>query len=139
VRREPGHTGPLGAVLLAASPEPTPLEVHHMVSECNQTLGVGRYSVVVVVTANYPSQLYSLLRNGVVHASPQGFLDLVKLGPHSVSPSLPMKQEVATSTATADVSKTKKVERLRFAETASCSVGRRMATEPNQPCLFRMQ
>src|SRR5664279_1109880 len=62
-----------------------------------------------------------------------------ELRPHAVAPSLPFELEGSPAGFPADEREPQELKGLRFIETLSLALGRRMATKLNQPGLVRME
>jgi hypothetical protein len=75
VRRDASDSIPGGVVLLTATLERTPPEVHDMVSKRTQACDIGWYRVVGEVPAHHSAQPSALLRDWFMHSSSQFFLD----------------------------------------------------------------
>src|SRR5277367_1451591 len=86
-----------------------------------------------------PAQPRSLLIDCLMHPSAQRLLDHLQSDAHPVSARLPLELEASPPAVPAYVGESKKVERLRFAETTRPPVLGRMASELDEPCLPRVQ
>jgi len=130
---------PCETIPLTAPPKRLPPEIGHMVQERRERPAVGRDRIIVEVASHDLAQPSSLEANRLMHPSPQLPLDVLKLGPHAVTPGFPLKFESTSAGFAADVGEAQKREGLRFAETTSIAVGRCETTECDQAGLVRMK
>src|SRR5215204_4686074 len=133
------HPLPGDIALLAATAEYVPPSPSDLVPEDDQCMPVGRHRMVVEVAFDHLHQPFPLRGDALMHALPQGLLDLLELAPHSIPAGLPLDQELAPPRLAADEREAQEVEGLRLAEPASLAVFRRIAPELDQPGLLRMQ
>lgn len=78
-------------------------------------------------------------RNRIIHTPPQLDLDAQQRGLHALANRVPKHHEPSPLRLPADVLEFEEVEGLRLSQTSALSVGRRMASELDQPRLFRVQ
>jgi hypothetical protein len=130
----PSSAIPLTSLHKRASPE-----IDCVVPESPEAFAISRNRVIRKVSADDLSKPFSLDRYGFVHSPLQLLFDRSQPCPHPISARLPFKLEGTPAGSATDVSKTKEVERFRFAQPTALSIFGRKATKLDQPCLFRMQ
>ena len=96
---------PLKAVLLATSPERAQPEARDVLEKCTKCRPVSRDGMVGKVTFDNLRQPLPLLRDRLVHASPQLLLDFFELCPQSFALGFPPNDELSPTAATADQGK----------------------------------
>ena len=90
-----GKPVPREAVLLTATPERLQPEAPYVVPKRPQASEVGGHGVVPKVATDDLPQPPSLVRNRIVHACSQRFLDGLELGPHAIAAGLAYQQEAS--------------------------------------------
>ena len=135
---EPLHTLPLDASLLAPPFERVMPEVTDREAEVSQCVPVARYSEVSDMPTYNGLQPLADFRNRVMHTPPQLDLDPLQRRLHAFANRLPKHQKPPLPRLPADVLEAEEIEGLRLAQTSALSVGRRMASELDQPRLFRV-
>ena len=138
-RHELRDTKPRRSVPLTTSPKRSSPQGTDVVPKCTQALGIGRNRVIRKIATHHLSQPSALLRDRFMHSSPQSFFDGPQPGPHPISTRFAFEKEVTSTRVPTNVGKSQKVERFRFAKTASFSGFGSIATKLNQTCLVRMQ
>src|ERR1019366_324085 len=133
------HTSPREAVLLASSPKRSPPEVGHVMSERGERPSIRGDCVIGEVAGYDLLQPGSLDGDRLMHSTPQLRLDVLQLRPLAIPPGLPLKLEVASAGATADVGEAQERKGFRSAEPALRAPVRRMASELDQAGLFPME
>ncbi len=136
---EPLHTLPLDASLLAPSFESMVPEVTDREAEVSQCVPVARHSEVTDMPTHNGFQPLADFRNRVMHTPPQLDLDSLQRRLHALANRLPKHHEPTLPRLPADVLEAEEVEGLWLAQTSTLPVGRRMASELDQPRLFRVQ
>ena len=137
--REFGHPVPCGAISLASLYKRTSPDIGHIVPEGSKASAICGDRMIREVSTDNLSKPLTLKRDGFVHAPSQLLFDHSQPRPHPVPARLPLELEGAPAGPAADVSETKKVERLRLAQPTVLSIFGREATKLDQPGLFRMQ
>jgi hypothetical protein len=74
-----------------------------------------------------------------MHTPPQADLHLLQLGLHALANRLPKHQKPPLLRLPADVREAEEIEGLRLAQTGALSIRRRVASELEEPRLFRVQ
>lgn len=136
---EPFHSLPLDATMLASPAQSAMPEVGHRVTKVGQSVPVARHSEVSDMPAHNGLQPLADFWNRVMHTPPHADFHLLQLGPHTLANRLPKHHEPSLLRLSADVRKTEEIEGLRFTQTNTLSVLCRMASELDQPRLFRVQ
>src|ERR1019366_7878421 len=98
-----------------------------------------RYSKITKMAANNGLQPLTDFRNRVMHAPPQLDFHLLQLSLHAFANRLPKHQNPPLLGLPGDVREAEKIEGLRLAQCKALSVRRRMASELEESCLFRVQ
>src|SRR4051812_22213966 len=130
---------PRRSVLLTAAPERTPPQADDMEPEGSECLDVGRHRVIGEIAGDDLLQPLPLIRDRLVHSSPQFLRDLLEFRRLAVAAGFPVDPEVAPSRGAADEGETEESEGLRLAEAAPLAVARRITAELDQPGLLRME
>jgi hypothetical protein len=136
---EPLHSFPQNATVLAPASQDVVPEVAHSETRASQSVPVARHSEVSDMPAHHGLQPLADFRNRVMHAPPQLDLHLLQFGLHSFANRLPKHQKPSLLRLPANMLEAEKIEGLRLAQTSPLSVRRRMASELDQPRLFRVQ
>src|ERR1700676_3722228 len=134
-----GHPFPGHLPLLTTPTQRAPPDVGDVKTKVPERHRVRRNRVISIEAHHNPPQPRPLLIDRLVHPSSQFLLDHPQSGAHPVAARFPPELETSPPVLPADVGKTKKVKRLRFAETACPPVRCRVASELNEPRLLRVQ
>jgi len=100
---------------------------------------IGGYRVIRKVAANHLVEPPALHWDRFMHPSPQFLFDGAQSGSHAVPPRRSPELEFPSVRSSADMRKTKKVERLRFTKPVCFSMSYRETAELDQTRLVRMQ
>src|ERR1019366_6329952 len=130
---------PCGFVSLAALPKLTSPKFGHTFPEYHKGRKICWHRVVSKEAPDYLLQPLPLLGYGMVSTPAQFLPDLPEFCSHAVASGLPFKLENSPARFAADERETKKVEGLRFAETASFAVMHRETAELDQAGLLRVK
>ena len=136
---EPLHTLPLHACLLTPPFENVVPEVTDREAEVSQSIPIPRNSEVSEMPAHNGLQPLADFRNRIMHTPPQLDFDAQQRGLHALANRLPKHHEPSLLCLPADVREAEEVEGLWLAQTSALSVLGRMASELDQPRLFRVQ
>ena len=136
---QPFHSLPLDATMLASSAQGMMPEVAHGETKVSHGMTVTRYSEITEMPAHNGLQPRANFRNRVMHSPSQLDLNVQQLRLHSFANRLPKHQKPSSLRLPADMLEAEKIEGLRLAQTSTLSVGRRMASELEEPRLFRVQ
>src|SRR6266478_9965056 len=130
----PGH-----AAFLTATPKGEPPVARDLFAELSHAAPVTRNRVVVEVALDDRSEPLASLLNRIVLAGEEELLNLPQLCSHPLARRLPQDHEVPLLTRlSAQVRKSKKVERLRFPLSTLLPIPCCMSPELNQARLVRM-
>ena len=133
------HTLPLDASLLAPPFERVMPEVTDREAEVSQCVPVARHSEVSDMPTHNGLQPLADFRNRIMHTTPQLDLDPLQRRLHALANRLPKHHEPTLPRLPADMLEAEKIEGLWLAQSSALSVGRRMASELDQPRLLRVQ
>ena len=136
---EPLHPLPLDAPLLTPPFENVVPEATDREAEVSQSIPIPRNSEVPDMPTYDGLQPLANFRSRIVHAPPQLSFHFLQLGLHALANRLPKNHEPTLLRLPADVREAEEVEGFRFTQTSTLSVGRRMASELDQPRLLRVQ
>jgi len=133
------HPIPREAVLLAAAPERSTPEVGHVMPKRRERPTVCGYRIISEMACNDLLQPVTLIRDSLVHSSPQLRLDFVELRLHAVAAGLSLKLEKSPARFTADEGEAQKREGVRPTDAAFLAIDRRAAAELNHAGLDRVE
>ena len=133
------HPLPREPVFLTAAPQRAQPNTPDMVTEGAECREIGRHGMIDKVAPNDLRQPEALIGDRLVHPPSQLLLDLREFCPHSVTPGLPLKQELTLARASADENEPEEFEGFRFSEPALRSSDRRLAAELEQAGLIRVE
>ena len=133
------HSLPQNPTMLAASAKRAMPEVAHGETKVIQSMPIPRNSEVLEVPSHNRLQPLADFGNRVMHTPPQLDLYQLQFGLHAFANRLPKHQKPSLLRFPADVLEAEKIEGLRLAQSSAFSVRRRMASELDQPRLFRVQ
>ena len=136
---EPLHTLPLDATLLAPSFESMVPEVTDREAEVGQCVPVARHSEVSDMPTHNGLQPRADFGNRVMHTPPQLDLDPLQRRLHTLANRLPKHQKPPLLRLPADMLEAEEIEGLWLTQTRALPVLSRMASELDQPRLFRVQ
>jgi hypothetical protein len=136
---EPLHSLPLDATVLASSAQGMMPEVAHGETKVSHGMPVTRYSEITEMPAHNGLQPIANFRNRVMHSPPQLDLNVQQLRLHAFANRLPKHQKPSLLRLPADMLEAEEIKGLRLAQTEPLSVGRRMASELEEPRLLRVQ
>ena len=136
---QPLHTLPLDTSLLAPPFECVMPEVTDREAEVSQCVPVARHSEVSEMPTHDRLQPLADVRNRVMHSPPQLDLDPLQRRLHALANRLPKHHEPALPRLPADMLEAEEIEGLWLAQSNALSVGRRVASELDQPRLLRVQ
>ena len=112
------HPLPREPVFLTAAPQRAQPNTPDMVTEGAECREIGRHGMIDEVAPNDLRQPEPLIGDRLVHPPSQLLLDLREFCPHSVTPGLPLKQELTLARASADENEPEEFEGFRFSEPA---------------------
>ncbi len=136
---EPLHPLPLDTPLLTPPRKGVMPEATYREAEVGQSIPISRDSEVPDMPTHNGLQPRANFRNRIMHTPPQLGLHLLQLGLHTFANRLPKNHELSLLRLPADMREAKEVEGLRFPQTDALSIRRRVASELDQPRLFRVQ
>jgi hypothetical protein len=136
---EPLHSLPLDASILTSPFKSAVPEVTDREAKVGQSVPIPRNSEVSEMPAHNGLQPLADFRNRIMHTPPQLGLDAQQRGLHALANRVPKHHEPSLLRLPADVLEAEEIEGLRLAQTSAFQVRRRMASELDQPRLFRVQ